>query len=46
VEAEHLCISMRGIRKPGTRTKTISVKGLYTEDSKLREETYRMIINS
>lgn len=45
VEAEHLCISMRGIKKPGTRTKTISVKGLYSEDSKLREETYRMIMD-
>ncbi|HHV12116.1 MAG TPA: GTP cyclohydrolase I FolE [Clostridiales bacterium] len=46
VEAEHLCISMRGIKKPGTRTRTVSTKGLYSEDSRLREETYRMIMNA
>ena len=29
IEAEHLCMSMRGIRKPGARTITSAVRGLF-----------------
>jgi GTP cyclohydrolase I len=31
VECEHLCMSMRGIRKPGARTITSAVRGIFTE---------------
>ena len=36
IEAEHMCMTMRGIKKPGSRTVTISSKGIFTEDAELR----------
>lgn len=38
VRAEHLCISMRGIRKQGSQTTTIAVRGIYQTDAALRSE--------
>jgi GTP cyclohydrolase I len=42
VECEHLCMSMRGIRKPGARTTTSAVRGVFT-DSALRAEALSLI---
>lgn len=36
IEAEHMCMTMRGIKKPGSRTVTISSKGIFTENAELR----------
>ena len=36
IEAEHMCMTMRGIKRPGSRTVTISSKGIFTEDAELR----------
>ena len=36
LEAEHTCMTMRGIKKPGSRTVTISSKGVFAENSELR----------
>jgi len=32
IEAEHICMTMRGVRKPGTKTVTIATRGLFKDD--------------
>jgi GTP cyclohydrolase I len=43
VEAEHLCMSMRGVRKPGATTVTSAVRGLFREDARTRAEAMAFI---
>jgi GTP cyclohydrolase IA len=43
VEAEHLCMSMRGVKKPGTITVTSSVRGLFRNDPATRAEAMQFI---
>ncbi|MFI7675182.1 GTP cyclohydrolase I FolE [Actinophytocola sp. NPDC049390] len=43
VEAEHLCMAMRGIRKPGARTTTSAVRGLFRSSSTSRSEALALI---
>lgn len=43
VEAEHLCMSMRGVRKAGTTTVTSAVRGLFRSSVATREEAMRFI---
>jgi len=38
LEAEHMCMSMRGVQKPGARTLTSALHGLVREDSRTRQE--------
>lgn len=38
LEAEHMCMSMRGIKKPGARTVTTAFRGLFKEDQQIRSE--------
>jgi len=44
VEAEHLCMAMRGIRKPGSRTVTSAVRGIMQSDPRSRSEAMSLII--
>ncbi len=44
IEAEHLCISMRGIRKPGSRTVTSAVRGSLQRDATTRAEAMSLIL--
>ena len=42
-KAEHLCMTMRGIKKPGSNTVTLVKRGAFAEDEKLVNEALRMI---
>jgi GTP cyclohydrolase I len=44
VEAEHLCMSIRGVRKPGARTVTSTVRGLFRESQTTRAEAMSLIL--
>ena len=45
VEAEHLCMSMRGVKKQGSKTKTYAVRGNFKNDPVLRQEVMTLIQN-
>ncbi len=44
IEAEHLCMSMRGIRKPGARTVTSAVRGMFQNQPSTRSEAMSLIL--
>jgi GTP cyclohydrolase I len=46
VEAEHLCMSMRGVQKPGATTVTSAVRGLFRENAATRAEAMAFIHGS
>jgi len=44
IEAEHLCMAMRGVRKPGAVTTTSAVRGLFKTNSTSRAEALELIL--
>lgn len=44
LDCEHLCMSMRGIRKPGSRTLTSAVRGVFHDDTSTRAEAMSLIV--
>jgi GTP cyclohydrolase I len=45
VEAEHMCMTMRGVKKPGSKTVTIAVRGNLANDTIARSEILSLIKN-
>ena len=46
VECEHLCMSMRGVRKPGAKTVTSAVRGMFRTSTSTRAEAMTLIAGS
>ena len=43
IEAEHLCMTMRGVQKPGSITVTCAARGVCAEDGPTRQETLSLV---
>ncbi len=43
LEAEHLCLTMRGVKKPGAKTITSVVRGIFRKNQKTRQEALSLI---
>ncbi|MCY1444726.1 GTP cyclohydrolase 1 [compost metagenome] len=43
IEAEHMCMTMRGLKKPGSKTVTSVARGIYEEDEVKRREVLSFI---
>ena len=46
IEGHHLCMDMRGIKKPGTVTRTACLRGKFDTDHALRQEFYSLVMAS
>jgi len=45
IEAEHLCMSMRGVRKPGAKTVTSAVRGSMRDSDRTRAEAMSLLLH-
>lgn len=43
LEAEHMCMTMRGVKKPGSKTITSAVRGIFLKDIQSRNEVLSLI---
>lgn len=43
IEAEHMCMTMRGVKKPGSQTVSIATRGQFEKDDALRQTFFAML---
>lgn len=43
IEGEHSCMTTRGIKKPGVKTSTLTLRGKFKEDKTIREELFQLL---
>lgn len=43
VEAEHMCMTMRGVKKPGSRTVSIATRGVFADNAMLQNQFFHML---
>lgn len=43
LEAEHMCMTMRGIKKPESKTVTLATRGIFVEDKNLQQQFFAML---
>lgn len=43
IQAEHMCMTIRGIKKPGTRTVSVVTRGIFDNNESLQNSFYRML---
>lgn len=43
VEAEHMCMTMRGVKKPGSQTVSIATRGVFSDNAALQDQFFRML---
>ncbi|MGL4607161.1 MAG: GTP cyclohydrolase I FolE [Eubacteriaceae bacterium] len=43
IEAEHLCMNMRGVKRPGTKTVTAMQAGIFKNNKELKDEVHKLL---
>ena len=43
LEAEHMCMTMRGAKKPGSKTVTIATRGVFEDNMLLQNQFFQMV---
>ena len=43
IEAEHTCMTMRGVKKPGSKTVTFVCRGVFEENEKLQNQFFTLV---